>query len=89
VVTDAFEVILCGVAAVQVATQHRPEGASCFDWIAGELQDIMSRKRHSSLEDFQGNLKENSKKLTGKSYDKAQEKVVQGPGPGRSALSTH
>ena len=40
---DAFAHILCGATAVQVATQHRVEGAECFGRIAEELRELMRR----------------------------------------------
>jgi len=54
---DAFAHILCGATAVQVATQHRIEGAACFDRIAEELEELMRRKGYQRLEDFRGKLK--------------------------------
>lgn len=41
---DAFELILCGAAAVQVGTMHWSEGAGCFNRIAEELEELMSKK---------------------------------------------
>mmetsp|Transcript_43792 Transcript_43792/g.139591 ORF Transcript_43792/g.139591 Transcript_43792/m.139591 type:complete len:380 (-) Transcript_43792:109-1248(-) len=63
--TDAFELILCGAAAVQVGTQHFGEGPSCFDRIAGELEALMKRKGYSSIEQFRGKLKPYSKPAGG------------------------
>ena len=54
---DAFQLILCGAAAVQTATTHWLEGPGCFDRIAGELAGIMQRKGYTQLEDFRGKLK--------------------------------
>ncbi|CAK9009892.1 unnamed protein product [Durusdinium trenchii] len=54
---DAFAHILCGATAVQVATQHRVEGPTCFYRIAEELKDLMRRKGYKRLEDFRGKLK--------------------------------
>ena len=42
--TDAFEMILCGASAVQMATTHWNEGATCFARVASELGEIMKRK---------------------------------------------
>ncbi|CAE7906247.1 URA1 [Symbiodinium microadriaticum] len=53
---DAFAHILCGATAVQVATQHRVEGAGCFARIAAELQALMQRKGYRCLDDFRGKL---------------------------------
>lgn len=55
---DAFEMILCGAHAVQVATTHWLEGPECFNRITEELENIMKRKRYNSVEDFRGKLKE-------------------------------
>lgn len=54
---DAFQLILCGAAAVQTATTHWLEGPACFDRIAAELSAIMAKKGYSSLADFKGKLK--------------------------------
>ena len=62
---DAFELILCGASAVQLATCHWNEGPSCFGRVAGELQAIMARKGYGSIRDFQGQLKD---------FDKARHK---------------
>jgi dihydroorotate dehydrogenase (fumarate) len=59
--TDAFEMILCGAAAVQVGTCHWTEGPKCFDRICQELKDIMERKGYNSIDDFKNQLKEWSK----------------------------
>lgn len=54
---DAFELILCGAAAVQVGTQHWSEGAGCFTRIADELEALMVQKGYKTIEDFRGKLK--------------------------------
>jgi dihydroorotate dehydrogenase (fumarate) len=59
---DAFEFILCGARAVQVATCFWTEGPSCFKRIAGELVEIMRSKGYTSIEDFRGKLKPYVKK---------------------------
>lgn len=59
---DAFALILCGAAAVQVGTRHYKEGASCFDRIAGELEALMRAKGYTSLDDFRGKLKPRTSK---------------------------
>ena len=41
---DAFELLLCGACAVQVATTHWLEGPACFERIASELEALMARK---------------------------------------------
>lgn len=55
--TDAFEHILCGASAVQIATQFMKEGTPCFERIAKELKDLMQRKGYSHINDFKGKLK--------------------------------
>jgi dihydroorotate dehydrogenase (fumarate) len=55
---DAFELILCGAAAVQVGTCHWTEGPKCFDRICSELEEIMAHKGYTSIADFKGKLKE-------------------------------
>ena len=54
---DAFELILCGAKAVQVATCHWIEGPKCFERISNELQAIMIKKGYTCIEDFRGKLK--------------------------------
>jgi dihydroorotate dehydrogenase (fumarate) len=54
---DAFEMILCGAAAVQVGTCHWIEGPKCFERIATELQNMMQVKGYEKLQEFQGKLK--------------------------------
>ena len=58
---DAFEMILCGAAAVQVGTCHWTEGPKCFDRICDELKTIMAEKGYNSVDDFKGKLKPWSK----------------------------
>lgn len=55
---DAFEMILCGAAAVQIGTCHWTEGPKCFDRICDELEKIMQFKKYSSIDDFKGKLNE-------------------------------
>ena len=55
--SDAFDLILCGASAVQVATCHWREGPGCFDRIAAELEALMKRKGYDSISDFRGKLK--------------------------------
>lgn len=54
---DAFQLLLCGATAVQVATTHWLEGPACFDRICQELSDLMAAKGYSCIGDFQGKLK--------------------------------
>lgn len=54
---DAFQLILCGAAAVQTATTHWLEGPGCFERIATELEALMAAKGYASIADFRGKLK--------------------------------
>ena len=54
---DAFEMILCGAKAVQVATVHWTEGSTCFARINAELRALMDKKGYRSIEEFRGKLK--------------------------------
>ena len=54
---DAFELILCGAAAVQVGTCFWTEGPACFERIARELEGIMAAKGYTSIDQFRGRLK--------------------------------
>ena len=53
---DAFDLLLCGAAAVQTATTHWLEGPACFDRIADELKALMKAKGYTTLDDFRGKL---------------------------------
>ncbi|AQS39318.1 dihydroorotate oxidase B, catalytic subunit [Shewanella psychrophila] len=55
--TDAFEYLLAGASAVQVATCFEKEGVECFDRIAKELGCIMAAKQYSSIAAVKGKLK--------------------------------
>jgi len=70
---DAFELLLCGAAAVQVGTCHWLEGPKCFDRICGELQQIMREKGYSTVKDFSNQLKPWSKE--GASASRAAKKL--------------
>ena len=65
--SDAFEMILCGAAAVQVGTCHWTEGPVCFDRICNELRDIMKEKGYGNIGDFKGKLNDWSKEGAAKS----------------------
>jgi len=54
---DAFEFLLAGADAVQVATAFEKEGPSCFVRINSELKEILQRKGYNSIEEVKGNLK--------------------------------
>lgn len=75
---DAFELILCGAAAVQVGTCHWTEGPKCFDRICQELEEIMTSKGYNSIADFKGKLKEWSRE--GADIARAAAKAEQGKG---------
>ena len=72
---DAFDLLLCGAAAVQTATTHWLEGPACFDRIAAELKALMKAKGYTTLGDFRGKLKpfskENKPKFSAKSSSAA------------------
>lgn len=55
--TDAFEYLLVGADAVQVATCFEEEGTNCFDRTSGELVKIMSEHNYHSIEQAKGQLK--------------------------------
>jgi dihydroorotate dehydrogenase (fumarate) len=54
---DAFQAILCGASAIQIATCHWNEGGACFERISNELSEIMKSKKYSNINDFKGKLK--------------------------------
>ncbi len=54
---DAFEFLLAGADAVQVATVFEKEGPSCFKRINKELEKILQKKGYSSIEEAKGRLK--------------------------------
>jgi len=54
---DAFEFILAGASAVQVATTYVQEGPKCFARIQQELIVYMNKKGYKSIEEFRGKLK--------------------------------
>lgn len=54
---DAFEFLLAGADAIQVATIFEKEGASCFERINAELEAILEQKGYSSILDAKGKLK--------------------------------
>lgn len=55
--TDAFEFLLAGADAVQVATIFEKEGPSCFKRINQELEEILQRKGYNSIQEVRGKLK--------------------------------
>lgn len=55
--TDAFEFLLAGADAVQVATIFEKEGPSCFERIDKELNEILQRKGYGSIQEAKGKLK--------------------------------
>eukprot|EP00035_Acanthoeca_spectabilis_P029836 m.6635 g.6635 ORF g.6635 m.6635 type:complete len:386 (+) comp3867_c0_seq1:262-1419(+) len=68
---DAFDHILCGASAVQVATCHAVEGPDCFNRIAKELEELMARKGYNSIDEFRGKLRDfDSKQATKRSSPK-------------------
>ena len=80
---DAFEMILCGAAAVQVGTCHWTEGGACFQRIADELKAIMERKGYGTLGEFRNQLKPWSKERAAASRKRRKAgKAVGGGGGG-------
>lgn len=55
--TDAFEFLLAGADAVQVATIFEKEGPNCFSRINSELEEILQKKGYNSIEEVKGKLK--------------------------------
>lgn len=55
--TDAFEFLLAGADAVQVATIFEKEGSGCFARINSEFEEILKRKGYNSIEEIKGKLK--------------------------------
>ncbi|GAA4898253.1 dihydroorotate oxidase [Ferrimonas pelagia] len=55
--TDAFEYLLAGASAVQIATCYEEEGTSCFDRIERELGQLLQRKGYASIAQAKGQLK--------------------------------
>lgn len=55
--TDAFEFLLAGADAAQIATAFEVEGPSCFERIDNELVDILLGKGYHSIEDAKGKLR--------------------------------
>ncbi|PKG37683.1 dihydroorotate oxidase [Psychromonas sp. Urea-02u-13] len=54
---DAFEYLLAGADAVQIATCFEKEGANCFERIENELAAFMANKGYKKLSDAKGKLK--------------------------------
>lgn len=54
---DAFEFLLAGADAVQVATVFEKEGPPCFERIDQELKEIFKRKGYNSIQEAKGTLK--------------------------------
>jgi dihydroorotate dehydrogenase (fumarate) len=55
--TDAFEFLLAGADAVQVATTFEKEGPGCFERINSELEEILRKKNYNSIKEVKGKLK--------------------------------
>jgi len=55
--TDAFEYLLAGADAVQIATCFEKQGAACFSRIENELKAFMAKKGYNKLSDAKGKLK--------------------------------
>ena len=55
--TDAFEYLLAGASAVQVATVFEKEGTDCFARINNEFSTLMASKNYFDIKSAQGKLK--------------------------------
>ncbi len=55
--TDAFEYLLAGADAVQIATAFEQQGPECFGRIEQELKTLMQSKGYQQLNDAKGKLK--------------------------------
>lgn len=55
--TDAFEYLLAGASAVQVATCFEKEGVECFERISDELKCILAAKQYKNITAAKGKLK--------------------------------
>ncbi len=55
--SDAFEYLLAGADAVQVATCYQEQGTECFSRISNELSQILSGKNYKDIGDAKGALK--------------------------------
>lgn len=55
--TDAFEYLLAGASAVQVATCFEKEGIACFKRINDELASLMASKQYHNIAAVKGQLK--------------------------------
>jgi len=55
--TDAFEYLLAGADALQIATCFEKEGVNCFSRIENELKAFMNKKGYNKLSDAKGKLK--------------------------------
>jgi len=54
--TDAFEFLLAGADAVQIATTFEKEGPSCFEKINKEFETILQRKGYASIQEIKGKI---------------------------------
>jgi len=54
---DAFEYLLAGADAVQIATCYEKEGVDCFARIEKELAEVLARKGYASVAAAKGQLK--------------------------------
>lgn len=55
--TDVFEFILAGAEMVSIGSQLMIEGIVCFEHILDELEEVMTIKGYTTLEEFRGKLK--------------------------------
>jgi dihydroorotate dehydrogenase (fumarate) len=55
---DAYEMLLAGATACQVATCHWKEGPGCFRRIEDELRALLIRRGYARVSDIRGGLRE-------------------------------
>ncbi|WP_076412741.1 dihydroorotate oxidase [Shewanella sp. UCD-KL12] len=55
--SDAFEYLLAGASAVQIATCYENEGTQCFERITAELIEILAAKQYPNIAAAKGKLK--------------------------------
>jgi dihydroorotate dehydrogenase (fumarate) len=83
---DAYEMLLAGAAACQVATCHWKEGPSCFDRIVDELADLLTKRGYAKVSDVQGALQPWTPEGAALSRAKSKEEAKDGAA---SSLSTN
>lgn len=75
---DAYEMLLAGATACQVATCHWKEGPSCFDRIVDELGELLTKRGYAKVADVQGALQPWTPEGAALSRSKAKEEAAEG-----------